>query len=126
MKQLSAKHLQLELDRLRTENARLHAALRIHGRHAKRLRRAYDAALLLATWHCGFLSTTRTDALARGQTQRQWENGIALLKLARVYDGQRWALHDLAAIEARLSRAAERASEVPEAFFARLNRHARS
>ncbi len=126
MKTVSPKHMEIELDRLRDENRRLRKVLRINGRHASRIQRAYDAALLLATWHCGFLSTTRTDALARGQTQRQWENGIALLKLARVYDGRRWALHDLAAIEARLSRAAERASEVPEAFFARLNRHARS
>ena len=118
MKQISAKHLQLELDRLRTENARLHAALRIHGRHASRIQRAYDAALLLATWHCGYLLVTRADAIGRGMTQRQWENGIALLKLARVYDGRRWSLHDLADIEARLTRAAERASEVPEAFFA--------
>ena len=126
MKTVSPKHMEIELDRLRDENRRLRKVLRINGRHANRIQRAYDAALLLATWHCGYLSTTRTDALARGQTQRQWENGIALLKLARVYDGRRWGLHDLAAIEARLSRAAERASEVPEAFFARLNRHARS
>ena len=63
--------------------------------------------------------------MARGQTQRQWENGQALLRLARLIDGAgRWRVHDLAAIESALVKAVDRANEVPEAFFARCNRHA--
>jgi hypothetical protein len=117
------KHLELELLRLRQENSELRKALRINGRHARRIQRAYDAALMLATWHVGFLDTSRSFAMANGVSQRSWENAMALLKLARVVNGHRWRVHDLAVIESALQRAQDRALETPESFFAWCNKH---
>ena len=120
---MASKHLELELLRLREENAQLRKALRVNGRHARRIQRAFDAALLLATWHVGHLDTSRDFARSMGMPQRQWENGIALLKLARVVNGRRWRVHDLATIERALQRAQDRAMETPESYFAWCNRH---
>jgi hypothetical protein len=120
-----SKHLEIELLRLREENTQLRKALRINGRHARRIQRAYDAALLLATWHVGFLPTSRGFAKSQGMPQRQWENGIALLKLARVVNGQRWRVHDMPTIERALRRAQDRALTTPESYFAWCNRHGR-
>lgn len=119
------KHMELELLRLREENTRLRKALQINGRHARRIQRAYDAALLLATWHVGYLPTSREFAKDQGMPQRQWENGMALLRLARVVNGQSWRCHDLPTITARLDNAVVAANAAPEAFFARGNRHMR-
>ncbi|GIV77450.1 MAG: hypothetical protein KatS3mg050_1844 [Litorilinea sp.] len=122
----SPDHVAVELARLRAENARLRRALRINGRHSRRVQRAYDAALLLATWHVAYLDTTRAACRGRGMPQRQWENGMALLRLARVVDERgRWLVHDLATVEPALQRARDRAVEVPEALFARGPRHMR-
>ncbi|HXF62868.1 MAG TPA: hypothetical protein VNK95_14685 [Caldilineaceae bacterium] len=119
-------YLELEIARLREENARLRKALRINGRHARRIQRAYDGALQLALWHVSFLPTTRGFAMAQGMTQRQWENAQALLRLARLVDqAGRWQVHDLPTIEARLERAAQAANAAPDAYFARGNRHMR-
>jgi len=120
---LTAKHAELELRRLREENTRLRKALRINGRHGRRIQRALDSALLLSIWHVAYAGTSRLDCTARGMSQRQWENGMALLRLARVIERGRWRVHDLAAIEERLRAAQDRACEAPEAFFARLPRH---
>lgn len=123
---MSDNHLLIELERLREENRKLRAALRVNGRHGRRIQRAYDAALLLATWHCAYLPTTRAYAMAQGMAQRQWENGIALLRLARVCDqAGRWKCHDLAVIEKALNRAADIAHSTPDAFFARGPRRMR-
>lgn len=123
---MADKHLELELLRLRDENSRLRKALRINSRHAHRMQRAFDAALLIATWHCAYLPVSRDFAKDQGMSQRQWENGIALLKLARVLNGQRWRVHDLPTIEAALRRAHDRAVETPETFFSWCNRHGQS
>lgn len=121
-----SKHLELELLRLRAENTKLRKALRENGRHARRIQRAFDAALLIATWHVGYLETSRDFARAQGMAQRQWENGMALLRLARVINGRRWRTHDLPTIERALQRAMDRALETPDAYFAWCNRHAQS
>jgi hypothetical protein len=120
---MTTKHLEVELLRLRDENARLRKALRINGRHARRIQRSYDCALLLATWHVGFLDTSRDFAMSCGMSQRGWENGMALLKLARVVSQQRWRVHDIATIERALLRAQDRAVETPECYFTWCNRH---
>jgi hypothetical protein len=122
---VTTKHLEVEIERLRGENAQLRKALRINGRHSRRIQRAYDSALLLASWHVGFLDVSRDFARAQGMAQRQWENGIALLKLARVIKGRRWRVHDLSAIEGALRRAQDRALQTPEIFFAWVIRHGR-
>ena len=51
---MTSRHLEVELLRLREENAKFCKALRINGRHARRIQRAYDAALLLAQWSTNF------------------------------------------------------------------------
>jgi hypothetical protein len=119
-------HLLVELRRLQDENRKLRAALRVNGRHARRIKRAYDCALLLAQWHVAYLPTCREFAKANGMAQRQWENGITLLRLARVCDvAGRWRYHDLPTIERKLDNATVGANAAPEAFFARGNRHMR-
>ena len=124
---MSDAHLLVELRRLQTENRKLRAALRINGRHARRIQRAYDSGLLLAQWHMAHLPSSREFAMAHGMGQRQWENGIALLRLARVVDlAGRWHCHDLTGISAKLDNAAVGANAAPEAFFARGNRHMRA
>lgn len=126
VKHLSDEHLRIENDRLRRQNAQLRHALRLqNGRHAKRVDRAFEAALLLAELHCAFLDTARRPATVGTLTQRQWTNGMALLRLARVVHGRRWRLHDLASIEERLERARAKALECPEAFRAMLPPSAR-
>ena len=123
---MSNEHLEIELLRLRAENAQLRKALRINGRHARRMQRAYDCALLLATWHVAYLPTSRDYAQAQGMGQRGWEAGMALLKLARIVTGQKWRIHDLPTIERALQKAQDTALAAPESFFAWSNRHAQS
>jgi hypothetical protein len=123
---MNADHILVELRRLQAENAKLRAALKENGRHARRIQRARDCAGLLALWHMGHLPTDRTFAKSQGMAQRQWENGITLLRLARVCDqAGRWLHHDLAAIDARLDDAVIAANAAPEAYFARGNNHMR-
>jgi hypothetical protein len=111
-------HLLLELRRLQAENAKLRAALRTNGRHARRISRAHDCALLLATWHIAYLPTSREFAAQHGMAQRQWQNAMALLKLARLVDARgRWKCHDLPTISARLDDAVIAANAAPEIFF---------
>lgn len=127
MKILTDRHKDAEILRLRTENNRLRAILRENSRHAARIRRAQDAALLLAQWHVAYLSTSRAECIDRGMTQRQWQNGITLLRLGRVVDLRgRWRAHDLAIIAKAIEHAADRAAAVPDAFFARGPKHLRN
>jgi hypothetical protein len=124
VKILSDRHKDAEILRLRSENKRLRAALRVNSRHSGRIQRAQEAALLLATWHVAYLGVSRAECMSRGMTQRQWENGVTLLRLARVVDTKgRWLVHDAATISAAIDRAADRALAVPEAFFARGPKH---
>lgn len=126
VKHLTTDHMALELDRLRAEVARLRRRLREQSRHAERMRRAYNAALLLAQLHTSYQPTGRQAVKRLGMTQRQHENGLALLRLARVVNARQWVVHDMATIEAALQRAYDRALEEPEAFFVRGPRHLRS
>jgi len=119
-------HLLVELRRLQTENRELREALRINGRHARRIRRAHDCALLLAQWHIAYLPTTREFAAQNGMAQRQWQNAIALLRLARVVAlSWNWRAHDLPTISSRLDDAAVAANASPESFFANGSVHMR-
>lgn len=118
--------LQTELKLLHAEVARLRRRLNESGVLGRRLDRAYQDALLLAQFHVGFQSTTRQHAFDfAGITNNRWENAIALLKLARVHNGRRWSVHDLATIEEALAEAKANALDTPEAFHARLPKHAR-
>lgn len=119
------KHIELELLRLRDENAKLRKALRINGRHSRRIQRAYESALQLAIWHVGFLDTSRGFAKSQRMSQRTWEGAMALLRLARVVNGRRWEAHDIATIERALQRAQDRALQTPPTFFMWLSKHRR-
>lgn len=120
----SPDHMAVELARLQVENAQLREALRVNGRYARRLQRAKDAALQMGLWHIAYLETTRAACVERGMPWRQFENGLAMLRLARCVDGRgRWRLHDLTGIQAAIDKAADRAAEDPTAFFYRGNKH---
>ncbi len=124
---MSDNHLLLELRRLQSENRKLRAALKLNGRHARRIQRAYDTGLLLAQWHAAYLPTSREFAREHGIAQRQWQNGITLLRLARVVDlAGRWHYHDLPTIAGKLDNATVGANAAPEAYFARGNKHMRA
>jgi hypothetical protein len=120
------KVLESELRIANAEIARLRRRLNERGAHGKRVQRAYSDALLLAELAIAYLPTTRSFAESHaGITHVRWENAKALLRLARVHSGRGWLVHDLATIEAALSKAVEKSMETPEAYRARLPRHAR-
>jgi hypothetical protein len=124
---MTDQHIVVELRRLQTENRKLRAALKLNGRHARRIQRAHDVALLLTQFHVAHLPTCREFAMQNGVAQRQWQNGITLLRLARVCDlAGRWHVHDLTAISAKLDHAAVAANAAPEAYFARGPRSMRT
>lgn len=118
-------YLEIENTQLRSEATRLRKALMENSRHAKQIERAYSAAMLLAVHHIGYGETSRREAMrVLSLSQRQWENGIALLKIARVHNGLRFLTHDLPTLEAKLANARKWALETPAAFKARLPRRA--
>lgn len=112
-----------EIRELRHENAQLHRRLGETSRHARRVGQAYKDALLLASWRAVHIFPSRDYAKHKGISQRHWQNAVALLRLARVVDGRRWRVTELATIEQRLDVAKKRAIEAPDAFRARLPRH---
>ena len=118
--------LESQLRVANAEIAQLRRRLSENGAHAKRIDRAYVDGLLLAQRHLAFLDTSRQAALAGADISHcRWENALALLRLGRCHNGRRWLLHDLAEIEAALSRAKAVALENPDAYRARLPKHAR-
>jgi hypothetical protein len=118
------RSLQVELAKAKAEAAYLRKQLKVTNRHAKRIDKAYEDALLLASWRAVGIVPSRSYAKRFGMTQHRWESATALLKMARIIQRHRyWAIDDLLLIEARLSIARERAIQTPEAFFLRLNSH---
>ena len=120
-----ARYRDQEIRELRAENTALRKKLGETNRHARRVARAYQDALLLATWRAAHIFPSRSYAAHHRMSQRRWQNAIGLLRLARVIEGhRRWVTTDLALVEARLSVARQRAIDTPAAFKARLNGHA--
>ena len=118
------RYLEVDLLKLRAENTRLRKALKENGRHSRRVERAYEDALLLATWQAAGIIPSRRYAKIKGMSQNRWENATALLKLARIITRQRhWTTDNLAVIEKRLETARERATADPPLFFLRANSH---
>ena len=114
-----------EIRELKAENTALRKRLGEKSRHARRVARAYQDALLLATWRAAHIPPSRSYAAHHKISQRRWENAIGLLRLARVITGhRRWVTTDLSLVEARLSVARQRAIDSPDTFKARLNGHA--
>lgn len=123
--EVQIKLLRHELRLANAEIAKLRRQLNETGVHGKRIERAYRDGLLLAELAIAHLPTTRAFAQQYGITPNRWENARALLRLAKVHNGKGWLVYDLATIEERLSLAVGQASETPEAFWARLPKHAR-
>src|SRR5438270_13980293 len=122
--QQQLRYLQVELAKAKAEAAHLRKKLQFSNRHAKRIDKAYEDALLLATWRSTGTTASRAFARKQGFTQNRWENAVALLKVARVIQRQRhWVMDDLGLIEARLVNAREHAMKMPGAFFSRHPRH---
>lgn len=124
--ELRIRVLESQLRVANAEIAKLRRRIGENGAHGKRLDMAYRDALLLGELHIAFLPTSRRFAEMRsGISHNRWENAFALLRLARVHNGRHWIVHDLATMEERLSKAKETALTVPEAYRARLPKHAR-
>jgi hypothetical protein len=120
------RYLEIELAKARAEATKLRKALKENGRHARRIDRAYEDALLLAGWRAAGIIPSRRYANRFQITQFRYENAFGLLKLARVIQGRRrWVTEDLATIERKLAKARDRAVEDPNAFFLYLNKHCR-
>src|SRR5436190_14405971 len=96
-------------------------------RHTQRLETAYQDALQLSVWRVNGIIPSRRYAAIYGITQNRYENAIGLLRMARIIERHRtWVIEDLSLIKAWLKNAKQYASEVPEAYYARLNAHAKS
>jgi hypothetical protein len=120
------RYLQIELEKARQEASRLRKRLGENGKHARRIDRAYEDALLLATFYAAGIIPSRRYARLKGLTQNRWENATTLLKLARIIVRYRhWVTADLEVIEKRLAQAREKALETPALFFLRANKHVR-
>jgi hypothetical protein len=120
------KYLEVDMLKLREENTRLRKTLRENGRHARRVERAYQDALLLATWRAAGIIPSRRYAKRFEMTQFRYESACGLLKLARIIQRQRaWVTEDLATMERKLAVARDKAIEDPALFFLRLNKHSR-
>lgn len=125
--QQQLRYLELENTKLRAEAAQLRKKLGENSRHAKRIDRAYNDALLMAMWRAGGIIPSRDYTKLQGMSQNRFQNACALLKMARVIVRHRhWAVRDLAIIEQRLASARQKALEDPNLFFLRLNRHGRA
>lgn len=120
------RYLKVELAKAKAEAAYLRKKLQVSNRHAKRIDRAYEDALLLAAWHVSGILPSRSYAKRYGLTQNRWENAVALLKVARVIQRQRhWVSNDMGLIEAWLAKARTYAMTIPDAFLCRLPHHGR-
>lgn len=119
------RYQEQEIKELKAENTALRKKLKETNRHARRVARAYQDALLLATWRAAHIPPSRSYAAHHRISQRRWQNAIGLLRLARVIEGRsRWITTDLTLVEQRLAVARQRATEQPAAYKMRLNGHA--
>lgn len=119
------RYQEQEIRELKAENTALRKKLKETGRHARRVARAYQDALLLATWRASHIPPSRSYAAHHKISQRRWQNAVGLLRMARVIEGRsRWITTDLTLVEQRLAVARQRATEQPAAYRMRLNGHA--
>lgn len=119
------RYLEIELTKARRETAHLRKKLGVSNKHFRRVDQAFEDALLLATWKAAGIHPSRAYAKRFGMTQNRFENAMGLLRLARLLEhNRRWVTDKLELMEARLQKAREKALESPDAYKARLNRHA--
>lgn len=120
------RYLENENRELRADNAALSKLAHERTYHVRRVRRAYEDALLMAIEHCRGVHPSRSYMCRppHDLSQRRWQNAVALLRMARVIVRSRhWDTDNLDSIEKRLAQTRKRAIEQPEAYRARLNRH---
>lgn len=120
------RYLQLENKQLQAENARLRKKLRETSRHAGRIRKARDDALLLASFANGGIIPSLRYARTHQMSRRQWQNAVALLRLAgvvRPHPGYGWLYQSLTEIEWRIDAIIDIAIDSPDTFKAHLSRH---
>jgi len=118
------RSLQVELAKAKAEAAYLRKQLKVTNRHAKRIDKAYEDALLLAGWRAAGITPSRAYAKRYKMSQNRWQNAVTLLRLARVIvRHHHWATEDMAIIESRLNNARKSAIEYPDSFFFRHPRH---
>ena len=65
------RYLQLELAKAQAEAAQLRKKLHLSNRHAKRIEKAYEDALLLALWQASGIIPSRAYAKRFGLTQNR-------------------------------------------------------
>lgn len=114
--------LRVELERLRTENARLHRSAGRQAAFVAKVERAYADGLLFLSLRVGGITPSRKYcAETLGMGRRRWQWAIAMLKLARLYRGD--PANPMAA--AQLERAKADALANPNVLRVRLTRHGR-
>jgi hypothetical protein len=122
--QLEVRRLQVEIAKLRDENTQLRKRLGENSRHAKRVQKAYEDALLMVFWRSMGIQPSRRFCARYDINQHRFENALGLLRMARIVrDRSRWVDIDPASAESRLAAARDRATNEPGVFFLRLNRH---
>lgn len=110
--------LEIELAKAKAENTQLRKRLGENSRHNKRIEKAYEDALLMATWRSAGIKPSRRFAALYHINQHRWENAVGLLRMARIVQGKsRWPIADLQEMERRLAQAKERAIVDPDLFF---------
>lgn len=118
------KYLELELAKARAEAAHLRKKLGENSKHARRIDRAYEDALLFAVWRVSGIVPSRSYTKQQEISQNRYQNAVALLRMARVIIRHHtWAITDLTVIEQRLNSARQRALEDPNVFLMRHVRH---
>ena len=118
------KYLEVELTQVKREATRLRKTLHENSRHARRIQRAYQDALLLVTFRVAGIIPSRRFVRLHEVSQHRYENALGLLRMARIIQRNRhWIMIDVATAEGRLARARNNAIEYPDSFFCRLNKH---
>lgn len=75
------RYLRIELAKAQAEAAQLRKKLNLSNRHGKRVDKAYEDALLLATWYAAGIIPTRAYAKRFGFSQNRWQNAGWYVKL---------------------------------------------
>lgn len=126
MTETKLRELELQNHLLRREVTRLAKRAGEKSKHGRRVNAAFNDAVIMAGLHAAHQPTSRRYMIEHhGFTQTRWENAMGLLRMARVVTRHHhWASADAAHIGDTLERVRERAITEPEAFKARLNKHA--
>ena len=122
MTEFEIKALRVEVERLRTENAKLHRNAGRQSAFIGKLRRAHDDAVLFLSLRAGGITPSReycADTLGIGR--RRWQWAMALLRLAKLINRDP---ADPASLDL-LERAKSEALDNPLSLKVRLTRHGR-